>query len=329
MIRSFSTAIQADPKFKRRTTEARLLYFTLYMHPANHMCGLFSLSIGHMALDLGLPVERTQDALAELKQHGWVDVDDESELVWIPEMAARVGNISDKSPVGKSVVKYLAGFRPCALIKRVSDTLSIPYRYPMAEGIDTLSDRVLTGSVSGSASESGSGTGKDPQTPKGGQSGLFGDDEPPPGNAGKKLMSRKTADHIAVALLTELSVARIRVNKGCSNLDPVEGNLMHIRGLLLSGYTPDQIRHVITVCEERAKRSSKAREHFNAVSPFRPKNVGLWLGMSLEEARNGSGGSESPGMMGTAEAIQRARTDDDYYKSEEYQRQLAEELNGD
>lgn len=127
----------------------------------------------------------------------------------------------------------------------------------------------------------------DPDTPfppKGGQTGLFRDPDPQPEQASKRL-SKATATHVALGLLRELGAARMRVDKGCRQLDEVESNLTHIRGLLLSGHTAEQVRHVIAVCEERAKRDAKAREHFNAVSPFRPKNFGIWSAMTIQQAQ--------------------------------------------
>jgi len=39
MIRSFPTTLMQDPVFRLRTPDARLVLFTLWMHPSNHLSG--------------------------------------------------------------------------------------------------------------------------------------------------------------------------------------------------------------------------------------------------------------------------------------------------
>jgi len=182
MIRSFPTTLMQDPVFRLRTPDARLLMFTLWMHPSNHLCGLFVLDLDHMALDVRLPLERTTAALAELITHQLVMRHAPLDQVWVVPMAGILGNLAnDAAPVHKAVSKYAHGLVPSILCHRVCDTLSIPYRFgsdfpslcpwlqtdqrPVSDptSSDTLSnrvpDRVLSGSVSGS--ESGSGTGSE------------------------------------------------------------------------------------------------------------------------------------------------------------------------
>lgn len=164
MIRSFSTAVQSDPLFRKRTPEARLLYYTLYMHPGNHLCGVFVLSPEHMAIDVGLTIEATQKAIRELLTYGWLEVDEERELVWVPEMTKRVGDVSaPTNSVGKAISKYLHSFKASPLLKKVADTLSIPYRHPIGDPMPWGVDRVLSGS--GSETGSGSGGVKTPSGP--------------------------------------------------------------------------------------------------------------------------------------------------------------------
>jgi hypothetical protein len=98
-------------------------------------------------------------------------------------------------------------------------------------------------------------------------------------------------DSMAVLLLGELSAARLRVDRRFAPLKPVPGNLKHIRARL-DKHSAEDIRHVIAVCEARAKHDAKAREYFDAVSPFRESNIGRWLGMSLEQA------SQAPPLFG-------------------------------
>ena len=180
MIRSFPTTLMQDPVFRLRTPDARLLMFTLWMHPSNHLCGLFVLDLDHMALDVRLPLERTTQALGELITHQLVMRHAPLDQVWVVPMAGILGNLAnDAAPVHKAVSKYAHGLVPSILCHRVCDTLSIPYRFgsdfpslcpwlqtdqrPVSEptSSDTLSNRVPDRVLSVSGSESGSGTGSE------------------------------------------------------------------------------------------------------------------------------------------------------------------------
>ena len=181
MIRSFPTTLMQDPVFRLRTPDARLVLFTLWMHPSNHLSGLFVLDLDHLALDVRLPLERSTPALRELTDHGLVLRHAPLDQLWLPRMAALLGNLGNgDAPVHKAVSKYVHGLVPSTLCHRVLDSLSIPYRnaadlpdlcaWLPADGrsvstvtqSDTLStrvpDRVLSGSGSGSGLDSGSGT---------------------------------------------------------------------------------------------------------------------------------------------------------------------------
>ena len=183
MIRSFPTTLMQDPMFRLRSPDARLVLFTLWMHPSNHLSGLFVLDLDHLALDVRLPLERSTPALRELTDHGLVLRHAPLDQLWLPRMAALLGNLGNsEAPVHKAVSKYVHGLVPSTLCHRVLDSLSIPYRnaadlpdlcaWLPADGrsvstvtqSDTLStrvpDRVLSGSGSGSGSglDSGSGT---------------------------------------------------------------------------------------------------------------------------------------------------------------------------
>ena len=186
MIRSFPTTLMQDPVFRLRTPDARLVLFTLWMHPSNHLSGLFVLDLDHLALDVRLPLERSTTALRELTDHGLVLRHAPLDQLWLPRMAALLGNLGNgDAPVHKAVSKYVHGLVPSTLCHRVLDSLSIPYRnaadlpelcawlpadgcsVPQVTPSDTLSnrvpDRVLSVSVSGSGSglDSGSGTGSE------------------------------------------------------------------------------------------------------------------------------------------------------------------------
>ena len=218
MIRSFPTTLMQDPVFRLRTPDARLVLFTLWMHPSNHLSGLFVLDLDHLALDVRLPLERATSGLKELTDHGLVLRHAPLDQLWLPHMSGLLGNLGNESaPVHKAVSRYVHGLVPSALCHRVLDTLSIPYRYgsdfPVlcawlpADGAhvaqpttsDTLSnrvhDRVLSesgsGSESGTESESGNSLPKTPAqrdvSPGQGSLALT----PPPAAAAKPTKERK------------------------------------------------------------------------------------------------------------------------------------------
>lgn len=172
------------------------------------------------------------------------------------------------------------------------------------------------------------GSVKTPKPPKGAeQVGLPG----LPAQQDKR-PTKRTAEaenkHVALILLAELSEARLRVDNGWQPLKARPGNLCEIEGRLNDGYTAEEIRHVIRMAELNSRVNPLTKHHFDAVTPFRKSKIGRWIAMSEEQARRAPE-ARSPGMLGTSEAIDKARSDDEYYKSEAYQRQLKEELNGD
>jgi len=170
MIRGFSTSITSDPVFCALSPMAQLLYFKLYMHPGNHLCGLFAYSAAHMAVDIQASTKDATDALDALVGAGFVEVDRACNLVWIPEMAARVGDVTgEKNKLAPAIKKYLKGVCPrkSALVDRVWDTLFNTLSDTITDRssdtpADRGSDRSLLGSVSGSGTESGSGRKEDP-----------------------------------------------------------------------------------------------------------------------------------------------------------------------
>lgn len=190
MIRSICSAFVNAPLFRKRSADAKLLWFALYLHQAQHMCGLMRLDLEHMALDACMPLERTRAALVELIQHKLCQVDTQQELVCVVEMTAQAAKIIRPNWTGyKAVDKYLASLGASPLCKTVCDILSIPYRYPIDTLPDTVSDTVsdtlLLGSDTGSESDPDTGTGSfavghAPPPPSGTQGALIPDVLPSP-----------------------------------------------------------------------------------------------------------------------------------------------------
>lgn len=170
-----------------------------------------------------------------------------------------------------------------------------------------------------------------PPAPKGvqhGQGSLLPEDQP-------RVPKPDRLTQIAIALLGELSAARQRVDPKCNPLDPVPGNLEQILGRLRDRpipHTPEQIRHVIAVCEARARVDATAREYFDAVSPFRKRNIGRWLGMDLEKAQRAPAGRyqderEPPSL--TDRQLHDARRSDARARDPKHIDQLLDEMSHD
>jgi hypothetical protein len=96
--------------------------------------------------------------------------------------------------------------------------------------------------------------------------------------------SKASATRLATELLAELNAARKRVNPKNRELAPVEANLVEIRARLLEGVTADDIRHVIAVQEGRSRVSADDAKWFNATTPFRKGNIGMWLAKTVEDS---------------------------------------------
>jgi len=129
-----------------------------------------------------------------------------------------------------------------------------------------------------------------------------------PDAAGAAKPSRDVANRTAAMLLGELSAARKRVNPRAAPIRPLECHLREIRARLLEGVAPDEIRHVIQVCEARAKTNAEAAKYFDAVSPFRSRNIGMWLAKSVEEAgteTTRAGGMPQPQRWGADDLLAR------------------------
>ena len=294
MIRSVCTGFVNSPLFRKRSPEAKLLWYALYLHQAQHMCGLFRLDLEHMALDAQLPLERTKEALAELIQHKLCQFDAAQDLVCVHEMTAQAAKVVCPEWKGFAPMdRYIASLGPSTLCKTVCDTLSIPYRY--------RTDTLLTDPDPGSVLDSGTDTGfavglaPPPSTPTPTAPSLPGLD---PGMQEKprKAPRAKSAtainpeiETLAVGLLAELSEAIRRVRPTARTLKPLESNLAHIRDRLIEGHSADDVRHVIAIYEAEAQHNPTTLHYFGPVTPFRAENFARTLPRTLDDARRRTG----------------------------------------
>lgn len=90
---------------------------------------------------------------------------------------------------------------------------------------------------------------------------------------------------IATVLVQELSAARMRVNPSAKPLPIRPSTLKEIERCLREKFTVAELRNVIAVWEELVRNGSRDFRDFDAVTPFRAKNVEKYTVMSLEDAR--------------------------------------------
>lgn len=100
-------------------------------------------------------------------------------------------------------------------------------------------------------------------------------DQPPAVES--KSPKKGDANAVVDGLLEELSEARMRVRPSSMPLKPTAANRKYIAARLDDGYAPDDIRHVIAVCEAECRRYRGPDDRdpfqwFDAISPFRPDN---------------------------------------------------------
>jgi hypothetical protein len=76
--------ILRDNKFNHVSTEAKLVFFVLLVHPNLTLLGAMHCSIAGLASELGWPIEKLQEALLELCAQDMVLVDLKAHLIWLP-----------------------------------------------------------------------------------------------------------------------------------------------------------------------------------------------------------------------------------------------------
>src|SRR5688572_15834709 len=95
----------------RKNPDAQRVAFYLITSPHSHQSGLYYLPMMYLCHEIGMTMEGACKALADLTADHFCRYDDESEWVWVCEMAAwQIGtqlSISDKRC--KGVQQYVAG----------------------------------------------------------------------------------------------------------------------------------------------------------------------------------------------------------------------------
>ncbi|PWI54813.1 hypothetical protein B5K03_08825 [Rhizobium phaseoli] len=120
-----STVWQAEVKKLRGDLDAIAVFFHLLTSQHSSMIGVYPLAIGYMAHDLGIPFEGASKGLRRVCEAGLATYDEESELVWIHDMAASqiAPRLSPKDNKVAAVAKQLELLPICPI------TLSFYARY--------------------------------------------------------------------------------------------------------------------------------------------------------------------------------------------------------
>lgn len=140
------TSIWQNPKFRRLSEPARMLFLYLIACPHGNSIGCFVLPTAYVAHDLSWSVDKAEETLSELSRNGFIRRDDDSGMVlitgwWghntienknVAKHVASSVNALPNSPLKQEVVTVLKGLPN--LHETVSQTLSEllpkPFRNP-------------------------------------------------------------------------------------------------------------------------------------------------------------------------------------------------------
>jgi hypothetical protein len=100
--------------------------------PSANMIGLYYLPIPVICHETGIPFEGASKALRRVSATGFAQYDDETETVWVPEMARF--QIADTLKSGdlqiKGIVRELAAVRKCKFSRDFYEKYRVPFKLP-------------------------------------------------------------------------------------------------------------------------------------------------------------------------------------------------------
>ena len=111
------TVWQNEIKRLKGEPEAVSVYFHLLTSPHSTMIGIYSLSVGYMALDLGIHEEGASKGLQRVCEADLATFDDKREIVWVHDMALSqiAPRMAPKDNRVVSVAKHLAILPICPI----------------------------------------------------------------------------------------------------------------------------------------------------------------------------------------------------------------------
>ena len=138
----------------RGDLEAQVVAMYLITGPASHMTGLFYLPAPTLSHETGIPLEGALKALRSLSEGGFSRYDEESEHVFIPEMARfQIGeNLSQRDNRHKALVRELDGLRKSPFFNDFIEKYGEPYELkglfavqPLLRGLEAPSNPLVSG----------------------------------------------------------------------------------------------------------------------------------------------------------------------------------------
>ena len=78
---------QTAVRMRKQPNETRVVAFYLVTAPTSHVTGLYTITIGTIADDLGITAGRVVKALQWLSNDGYCRWDDDNSVIWVRQMA--------------------------------------------------------------------------------------------------------------------------------------------------------------------------------------------------------------------------------------------------
>lgn len=202
--------------------DAQVVALYLLTCPAANMIGLYYLPLPTLCHEVGIHPKGASKALRSLSEGGFAHYDEQTEHVFIPEMARfQIGStLTQKDNRWKAIIKDLAAARSCSFIKDFYDRYAEAYQLPPTEIAKPLR-RPFGGPSEPLRSQEQEQEQESPQSPPEGSPSKNGFRE----EAGKILLHLNS--------------------RAGRSFRPVDATLRPIEARLRSGATPEQCRAVI------------------------------------------------------------------------------------
>ena len=115
--RKIDTRILLDQKFNQLSSDARLAFIHLLIHPNLTSLGAMHASFAGIACELDWTVERLRDAIESVHQKGMIRYDEQARLIWFPNFLKY--NLPESPNVIKSWETALSYLPECELQKQL------------------------------------------------------------------------------------------------------------------------------------------------------------------------------------------------------------------
>ena len=136
--RKIDTRILFDQKFNQLSSEAKLVFLHLLIHPDLTSLGAMRASIPGIAHELRWEVEQLRSVIEVLRRQGMVSADEKASFIWFPNFLKH--NPPESPNVVKSWSRVLAGLPECPLrdvlvreARRFVQRLSISFQAALGE----------------------------------------------------------------------------------------------------------------------------------------------------------------------------------------------------